>query len=137
MARIGLAVACALALCGCNSEPPLGVARGTVTYKGAPVPTGAVLFTDDAQGVAFVCDIEKDGTFTFQVARGHGLPPGTYRVAVQPPRGNKPSMEMVAPVTVDPDKYPMIPKRYHDGKTSGLTATVKPGPNEPFAFEMN
>jgi hypothetical protein len=138
MIRFCLAVvAWAVLLCGCNSEPPLGVAKGKVTYKGQPATEGSVLFTDDSQGVAYVCDIDPQGNFVFQVAKGQGLPPGTYQVAIQPPRLNKPSMDMVPPVTVDPDKYPKIPKKYHDHKTSGFTATVKPGENEPFLFEMN
>jgi len=136
MTRFGLFFLSVIILCGCNSEQPLGVARGKVTFKGAVVPEGSVLFTDDSQGVAYVSDLDAEGNFAFQVARGHGLPTGTYQVAIQPPRGNKPSMEMVAPITVDPDKYPNIPKKYHDHKTSGFTATVKPGNNELFVFEM-
>ena len=124
---------CALAV-GCRSEDPLGTAAGRVTFNGAPVSEGSVVFSD-AQGPTYVTDLESDGAFTFQVARGAGLPPGTYAVAIRPPRPNKPALGYVAPNYKQAD-HSNIPKKYHDAKTSGLSVTVRAGTNAPFEFDM-
>ncbi len=120
---------------GCSSEPPLGAAAGRVTFRGAPVGEGSVVFADEAQGASYVTDLGADGGFAFQVARGEGLPPGTYAVAIRPPRPNKPALGYVPPNYKKTD-YSNIPKKYHDAKTSGLTATVKGGDGTPFEFDM-
>ncbi|MDY3553719.1 carboxypeptidase regulatory-like domain-containing protein [Gemmata sp. JC717] len=131
---------CVLAACvalgaGCDSEPPLGAATGKVTFRGVPVAEGTVVF-DGPDGSAYVADLEPNGTFAFQVARGVGLPPGRYAVAVRPPRPNKPGMGYVAP-NMKKAEYPNIPKKYHDPKTSGLEATVQAGAaTASFDFEM-
>lgn len=131
-----VALACtAVAAAGCGGEPPLGSATGRVTFRGAPVSEGAIVFTDSAQGAAYVADLEADGKFAFQVARGAGLPPGTYEVTIRPPRPNKPALGYVAPNYKKAD-YPNIPKKYHEAKTSGLSVTVQSGEQAPFDFDM-
>src|SRR5688500_13788053 len=122
------ALACCVLLAGCG-KPPLGEATGRVTFQGAAVGEGSVVFTDDSQGLSYVTDLDAEGRFVFQVAQGYGLPPGTYAVAVRPPRPNKPSLEFVAPNYKAKTNYPNIPKKYHDHKTSGFSAVVKAGAN--------
>lgn len=120
---------------GCSSEPPLGVAAGRVTFRGAPVGDGTVVF-DGPEGATYVADLEPGGAYAFQVARGVGLPPGRYAVAIRPPRPTKPGMGYIPPNMKKAD-YPNIPKKYHDPKTSGLEATVQAGaPAASFDFDM-
>jgi hypothetical protein len=128
-------VGCVL-LAGCRAEPPLGRVTGQVTFQGVAVGEGSVVFTDDSQGVSYVSDLDADGRFAFQVAQGHGLPPGTYGVAIRPPRPNKPSLEFVAANYKAKTECPNIPKKYREHKTSGLSVVVKAGANEPYVFDM-
>jgi hypothetical protein len=100
------------------------------------VSEGCVIFTDGRQGLSFVSDLDAEGRFVFQVAQGFGLPPGNYEVAVSPPRPTKPSLENVAPEREANKAYTNIPKQYREPKTSGLSAIVKAGANEPYVFDM-
>lgn len=138
--RLALIVATASTVCllvgGCHRPVPLGKAVGTVTFRGKPVEAGAVIFSNDAEGVAYVGHLEPGGNFRFEVAAGYGLPPGTYKVGIGPPQP-KPSLEVdLARKTEAKSQFPEIPKKYYDPATSGLTATVADGENEPFRFEV-
>lgn len=119
---------------GC-SRPSLGVAAGTVTFGGKPVSRGIVQFENCTDGRAFIAPLDGAGRFRFQVAEGFGLPPGPYAVAVKPPT-TLPSLKFVPPLETNPDDFPEIPLRYHDPATSGLTAELKAGKNEPFWFDL-
>jgi hypothetical protein len=130
------ALLCCVLLAGCNTRPPLGKVTGQVTYRGVPVSEGSIIFSDDSQGLSYVSDLDTQGRFVFQVAQGYGLPPGTYQVAIRPPRPSKPSLEYVTPKFEANKEYPNIPKPYREHATSGLTAVVKAGANEPYVFEM-
>ena len=123
-----------LVVSGCSSEP-LGTAAGKVTYKGAPVTEGSVEFSNSESGLTYLTDLQSDGSFKFEVAQGVGVPPGTYSVAIQPPR-IKPGLGYIPPNKSAGD-YPNIPRKYRSSKSSGFSASVKTGSNEPFVFEMN
>lgn len=131
-----LPLALALALVGCRPRPPLGEARGEVTFRGSPLQAGSVIFANDEAGASYVSPIAEDGTFRFGVAAGYGLPPGTYQVAVGPPHpgptlasGDPPAPPRTAPM-------PEIPPRYRDPAASGLTVTVREGDNPPFRIDL-
>jgi hypothetical protein len=130
------ALFCCVLLAGCSTRPPLGKVTGQVTFRGAPVSEGCIIFTDDGQGLSYVSDLDGEGRFVFQVAQGYGLPPGNYAVAIRPPRPSKPSLEYVAPKMDANKEYPNIPKQYREPKTSGLAAVVKAGGNEPYVFDL-
>jgi hypothetical protein len=127
-----------LAANGCQSgEEPLGAATGRVTYRGEAVTEGCVIFTDNARGAAYVAPLDANGKFELQVARGFGVPPGTYVVTIQPPRATPsldPMKNLAGPSTKK--EYKNIPMKYRDEKTSGLEAVVVSGANNPFDFEM-
>lgn len=129
-----IVVACVLAAIGCSSEPPLGTASGRVTYRGNPVKKGVVEFSDGKSGLAYVAPLADDGSFKFQVARGHGLPPAAYVVSIGPPRV-MPGLGYIAPDYSTPNPVD-IPKKYRDPKSSGFTAEVAAGENAPFVFDM-
>jgi hypothetical protein len=121
-------------LAGCASEP-VGKVEGKVTLDGKPLAAGSILFNDQA-GNAVRANLSPDGSYKVVTFDKAGLPPGSYRVAISPtvvgsgetPLAGKPLPE--APAN-------LIPARYSDFKTSGLTAAVKAGANPPFEFALS
>ena len=120
---------------GCTPQPPLGKAVGRVTFRGAPVTAGAVIFSNEGEGAAYASHLQPDGSFRFEVAAGYGLPPGAYAVAIGPPQP-KPSLEMELSPPESPGEFPAIPSHFWDPATSGLTAVVKEGDNVPFQYDL-
>jgi hypothetical protein len=133
-------LAAALLLTGCGGgRPGTAAVSGTVTVKGRPVTAGTVLFVaaDDSESAS--AELSPEGTYTMPAA-----PVGEVKVAVQtaafryrpvvapgarPPRGVSASIPQYQPVdnhvgTV----YVPVPARYELPSTSGLTLTVKEGP---------
>lgn len=110
----------------------LGPASGIVTFQDKPVTAGEVLF-DNGQGIARMASLGPDGSYTILSADGVGLPVGSYKVAIQPPRLEHP----LGPINEPPKPriFPNIPDRYRDVSTSGLTADVKSG-GAPLNFNM-
>jgi hypothetical protein len=89
-ARVTLALAVvvliAIALSGCR-RPSLETVPvfGTVTYRGKPVPYGAVKFQpiDASHGRSALAFIQADGTYHVQtLSDARGLVPGEYLVTV-------------------------------------------------------
>jgi hypothetical protein len=119
---------------GCNKSPsePLAETTGMVSFQGKPLTEGTVLFQDLSQGINTQAKIGADGKYVVERAQGFGLPPGNYKVAIQPPL-------FVAPVSAGPPppakEYPNIPEKYRNPESSGLTATIKDGENE-LNFDM-
>jgi hypothetical protein len=118
---------CLFCLVSCAGEPTGGVS-GKVTYKGAPVTAGSISLHMASKGVAQ--DAKLDGSGTFVMVQP--LPAGTYDVSYVPP----------TPEPTDPAKGPprpltsIVPKRYNDPKTSGISVEVKGGTNEiPIEFK--
>jgi hypothetical protein len=110
----GVAVVCCAALAGCARDSELAPVTGRVTYRGKPVPLGAVMFVP-ARGLAAVGSVDAEGRFELHSrGPGDGATLGTHKVAFLPP-------------FPPPPGYPAIPKRYRDAETSGLTFEVKAG----------
>jgi len=123
---IALALTLPLAAgCGANTAP----VNGRVTRNGNPVGPGTVIFMPSAgdQKHSAVGQFGADGRYeltTFQP--GDGALRGKHRVIIQAAglEGESYGEETAAaPAGAD------IPLKYADPKQSGLTATVKPGPN--------
>jgi len=138
----GLLVGLVLAfLHGCGEDDGVGTrypVRGTVTYKGQPVPNGTVSFMTEAKdGRSGGGGINPDGTYEAStVSPGDGLLPGRYKVSVtsvevdmesvvKKPTGTiyRTDMTRKAP------KKKNIPDRYSNPVRSGLTFEVKPESN--------
>ena len=122
-------------LCACNHAMPLGAASGIVTLHGMPMSTGTITFSRTDGSVTYICDIDASGHFRFEVAAGHGLPVGEYKVAISPYRPTKPSLEYVDPDMTE-RAYPNVPPRYQDPEKSGFTAKVEPGGHPDFRFDI-
>jgi hypothetical protein len=125
-----LALACSLALLvGCGSGGPS--AEGTVTFNGAPVDGGKIIFVPSGgAGPVKVrpasADI-KDGKYF--VDDLHNLTPGPYRVEIfwKQKTGKKVVNRSDPPNKIDETRQ-VIPPKYN--KASRATVEVKPGANK-------
>jgi hypothetical protein len=121
---------------GCGSSSGVGQVTGRVTYRGEPVTKGAVVFEDNERGISVNAPLGGDGAFTARTHDLPGLPPGTYKLAVSPRTFGDGS----APLVVDPNSTAtpttIIPEKYQQSATSGLTTVVAPGSNPPLKIEL-
>ncbi|MGE3805506.1 MAG: carboxypeptidase-like regulatory domain-containing protein [Gemmataceae bacterium] len=115
-----------LLLPGCaQPQEQLGKLTGKVTFQGQPVKEGVVIFSNAAKGVHMTANLNEQGTYTVEMAKGFGLPLGTYAVSVSPPIVDLPTGSAPPPVK----EHPEIPLPYRDPKTSGLSVTIVDGDN--------
>jgi hypothetical protein len=118
-------------------RPPVFPANGIVIYQGKPVAGATVMLEsqssdDKARGKVAIGHTDSGGRFRVRTYKEYeGAVAGPHRVSVT-------KFEYVEnkPANADPNiDYPLIPKpllpeRYKDFATSGLTATVtEQGPN--------
>lgn len=116
---------------GCQRPATLHTVSGKVTYKGAILTNGVVLFTPDAtrgeSGPIAVGTIREDGTFALTTGELPGASPGWYRVTVAASRG------------AAPDRFqsptPLLPEKYRDPELSLLRCEIKP--NQANAIDLN
>jgi hypothetical protein len=112
-----------MGMTGCSggtSSLPKAPVAGIVTYQGRPLSTGRVVFYHQS-GQAVAGDVGADGVFKL--------------IAFQ--SRNQVAIECVGPEQPNPNGRPrilpgrsLIPNRYTDFSTSGLTIEVKPGQNQ-------
>lgn len=107
---------------GCGDDQGRLTASGTVTLADLPLGQGSVVFVGEDGGSAGIGMI-TEGKFTLSEAgNSEGIQPGTYSVVV--------NAWIVEPGSIDDngdivdEGESLIPERYNDAKTSGLTATV-------------
>jgi hypothetical protein len=81
----------------------------------------------EADRISGAGEIEGDGTFKISTfSPNDGAIPGHHRVAISPPD----------PPPDAPPPKPVLPQKYRDFGTSGLTIEIKPGPNN-VEFELD
>ena len=126
---------CGLLLSGCDTGGPereMATVSGKVTLNGEPLEGGAglpcrVTFAH-VEGPGGFADIQSDGTYSAEVAVGQTRVSIYYRDEAEPVPG--------APM---PDfkgfGKNLVPVKYVDAETSGLSLDVKSGKNE-FNIEM-
>jgi len=105
-----------------------------VTYKDKPVPSANVSFTPvEGTGRAATGLTDSDGRYklgTFSAS--DGAPPGKYRIHItaygpsRPPKPGETGSGMPGEMMTGD---PIIPKKYFQPDTSGLTYEVKRGSN--------
>lgn len=131
-------------------------ARATVVLDGAPVAGAAVFFSPTSDGFAAygVCDGHGVAQMT-TFSPGDGAASGVYNVKVSKDEATRnPTINLPDPET-DPDGYErahakmvaegkalfdvtnLIPEKYRDYATSGLTADVLPQDNNEFRFDLS
>jgi hypothetical protein len=122
---VALLLTASVSGCGGGLHP----VEGTVVWEdGAPARELAgshVVFDLPEKQTSARGIVQADGTFRLTTSKPNdGAPAGAYRVAVietRKPLGG-PDSGASAPGVLD--------ERFYDPTTSGLTATVKPGPNK-------
>jgi hypothetical protein len=117
-----------VAILGCNrSGLNLAPVEGVVIFKGAPVADAGVLFKPD-EGPYAMGTTDEAGRFSLVTANHEGALVGNHRVAIT-------KFETVVrhipgnPFPVH-DMKPLIPVKYFDASTSGLSATVSDDDNQ-------
>jgi hypothetical protein len=118
----------ALGAAGCRSgTPATAQVRGTVSYRGAPLRGGIIVFTPDAErgthGAVAHAEIQADGSYVLSTGEQPGAVPGWHRVtvvAVQTPPQPLPGQRYAVPQSI-------LPERYRDPDLCGLTREVKAG----------
>ena len=121
---------------GCSHET-LGQVNGQVTVDGKPLNIGSILFQNAAAGVSINANIAEDGTFVIKTFDKNGIPPGVYQVAVRPDTFGDPETPLVGqPIKPKPKPSVDVPEKYRSLDSSGLKATVNPGVNPPFEFDL-
>jgi hypothetical protein len=108
--------------CGEHEPAPRAVVRGQVTFRGAPLPGGLVVFTPDddfgCRGGCATGTIAPDGRYTLSMDGAPGATPGKHRVTVAGPEGWR------------------LPDRLLDPQTSGLKAEVVAGRENVVDFRL-
>jgi len=122
-----------IAMMGCGGgtvKLPKAPVSGVVTYRGKPLSTGRVCFVHQS-GQASTADLAADGTFTLSAFQGRNQvvieclapeksAPGSTKGRIGfPPQGR----------IGFPPQESLIPTRYSECATSGLTCEVKPDEN--------
>jgi len=132
--------------------PGLVEVKGTVAYKGAPVDGATVSFapkTFEPGTRASVALTAPDGTFILLTQGQRGILPGDYDVTVVKrtipaiPEGVRSSEALEAymeqhgrmPPVVSEEIRDLVPRKYGDAATSGLSYTIKKG-QAPIEIEL-
>lgn len=123
----------ALAAVGCGRGEVLGKVSGQVKFRGRPVTEGVIVFSNAEKGVHITADLNREGRYIVEMAKGYGLPLGDYQVTINPPLPDTPPVGPIPKVKVK--EYPDIPVKYRRAETSGLTLTVQAGEN-PFDVDL-
>jgi hypothetical protein len=98
-----------------------GKVTGTVTYKGEPLPVGEIAL-HSAGGKVFKGLLDEAGKYVLI-----GVKPGEYKVTIDVSKAGKKGAKRVVVV---------IPAKYKDAKTSGLTYKVVAG-NQTYDIVLN
>src|SRR5262245_59804194 len=103
---------------------PVGQVTGVVTFGGKPVPPGTVMFVPVESGPPAYRDIGPDGRYQLSTyTPGDGAVVGTHKVMIT-------ALEQLPPeLANNPNRLPkmIVPIKYGDTNTSGLTFEVKAG----------
>lgn len=122
--------ACGLLLSGCQPAGPkreMATVSGNVTLNGEPLDGGRVIFAH-VEGPGAVADIKQDGTYTVEAAVGQTAVCIDHRAPSEPP-------EELAGGLLGMLGKSLVPEKYVDAKSSGLSLDVKSGKNE-FNIDM-
>lgn len=131
----------ALLSAGCSNEPRLVAAGGIVKYQGKPVPGADVVFVPDAGGQPAIAHTDDQGRFTVSTNARQGAVVGTYQVGITAVRQKRAVSDAEAAAMTSEQIYAnhetLIPTKYNNLITSGLTATVSddPAANE-YLFDL-
>jgi len=110
---------------GCQDRRGLAPVEGVVRLDGEPLTKGIVTFVPES-GRSATGAIRSDGTFQLETyGQAEGALVGAHRVtitATETPTG-PPDFDVDRPAVAD--KKPLVPARYANSESSGLTFEVK------------
>lgn len=125
-----------LILPGCGGGPdlpPVAEVSGVVTLDGNPLPRGTIQFVPDkskgTEGATAVGTIGPDGRYTLKTAGVEGAIVGFHKVGVR-------ALQEEPEDETAPPPPPLIPPRYFNPDTSGLTAEVKADQDNVIDFPL-
>jgi hypothetical protein len=129
-----------LILLGCKpSGPPVATVKGKFTLAGKALPGGFVTFQSEDGARSVVGEINATGEYEMRTHDSAGLPPGKYKVAVKPPAPVRPIDQPPLAgeaTTYEPPKERLIPEKYADVNSSGLTADVTLDAGKSYDFDL-
>lgn len=105
---------------------PTASVTGTVTYQGKPLGTGRIIFYHPS-GQAAGVDLTTDGSFGLAAFQGNN------QIAIECFAPEQPSANVKGRSLA---RKSLIPERYTDYRTSGLTLEVKPSENNKAEFAL-
>jgi hypothetical protein len=133
---------------GCASDPgpvatvePSVPASGVVTFKGKPLPGYQVVLMPEGDRRPAMGTTDAEGKFVLGTNEpGDGAPPGKSKVAISW-AGPESTVDAVDQSAIDdPSKMPkpsiVIPDKYTNPETSGLTAEVPEGGTGELKFDL-
>ena len=131
----------ALISVGCQKGPALVNAGGTVEYDGKPVPDASITFVPDGEGRPAVATSDKQGKFSVMTEGKPGALAGSYKVTISAARQIKQysvqEQMTLRPEQVEANTEYLVPTKYSNPVTSGLTATVSDDPSKNvYAFKL-
>ena len=107
-------------------------AGGKVTYNGAPLPAAQVVFVPEGDQPTAIATTDDQGQFTISTEGRPGAVAGNYKVAVTAIKMLKEiKPEEAASLTneqIYANQKSLIPEKYNNTVSSGLTATVSEDP---------
>jgi hypothetical protein len=126
-ALYGLLMGSLLSAAGCESKPPALVpVAGRVTYAGAVVVRGVIVFAPDSEGGNYgACatgEIGSDGRYTLSTEGAPGAIPGWHRVTI---------------AGLDSGYGPRLPDRFRDPNLSKLRVEVVAGRENALDFKLD
>ena len=143
MLKHNLLVLFAVALLGCGeSGPKLYKSGGSVKFKGAALPGADVVFVPEDGSLPSIGRTDEQGRFDLRTGGKPGAPAGGYKVSVTAVRQKRAVSEAEAvgmtSEQIAANHETLIPVKYNNLITSGLTATVgKDAAANDFSFELN
>jgi hypothetical protein len=108
------------------------IVQGHVTYRGATLPGGTIVFTPDVErggdGPMATAEIKADGSYSLQTGSEAGAASGPYRVTIASQAPIVPEASISAVV---------LPQTYSDPEKSGLKREVKAGEVNVIDFHLD
>tara|TARA_R110002095_G_scaffold216308_1_gene213012 strand:+ start:3967 stop:4506 length:540 start_codon:yes stop_codon:yes gene_type:complete len=119
---------------GKSDQLPTAEVSGKITFEGEPLQRGTIVFFPESGKRNATGEIKEDGTYTLTTyENGDGAFPGAHTVTIISER----DMTNLMPEDVKPgEKNWLIPPKYNQSKTSGLTATVKENEANEINFDL-
>jgi hypothetical protein len=128
-------------MAGCSEGPRLVKAGGTVKYQGKPLPGADVVFISEEGSLPSIGRTDEQGRFELKTNGRPGAPVDEYKVAITAVRQKRAVSDAEAvgmtSEQIAANHESLIPAKYNNKISSGLTATVsKDAKANEFAFEL-